>query len=183
MNIFFIDLDPVTCAEYHLDKHVIKMILEYSQLLSTSHRLLDGHQSESRTKMNRRTTLWTLDDDRESLLYKATHCNHPSAIWARKSSGNYTWLQSLLVNLSTEYTFRYGKHHKCERDGLIARLGCLPNNIPYGEMTPILLAMPDKYKIIDGIESYRNYYRFGKPHIHSWKGKIAGRPIPSWINN
>lgn len=43
--------------------------------------------------------------------------------------------------------------------------------------------MPDKYKTNDGIESYRNYYRFDKPHIHSWTGKIAGRSIPSWINN
>jgi hypothetical protein len=158
------------------------MILEYSQLLSTSHRLLDGIAIESHTKLNRRQTLWTLNDDRELLLYKATHCNHPSAIWARKSSSNYRWLHSLLISLSKEYTFRYGKHHKCERDGLINNLSNLPNNIPLGEMSPMLLAMPDKYKTNDGIESYRNYYRLGKTHIHSWKGKIAGRPLPTWIN-
>ena len=181
MNIFQLDTDPKICAEYHLDKHVVKMILEYSQLLSTSHRILDGQHTESRTKTGRRTTTWRLDDDRDSILYKATHNNHPSAIWARKSSGNYQWLQTLLASLASEYTFRYGRKHKCETDGLIARLATLPTNIHIGDMTPILLAMPDDYKVADGVESYRNYYRLGKPHIHSWKGKVAGRPVPSWI--
>lgn len=182
MNIFALDNDPKTCAEYHLDKHCIKMILEYSQLLSTAHRLLDGKQSESLTKTGRRTTTWRLDDDRDSILYKATHSNHPSAIWARKSSGNYKWLQTLLVSLAKEYNFRYGRHHKCETDGLIARLESLPNNIPIAEMTPVLLAMPDEYKVSkDPVRCYREYYRYGKPHIHSWKGKIAGRPVPPWI--
>lgn len=28
MNIFVLDLDPKTCAAYHCDKHVVKMIVE-----------------------------------------------------------------------------------------------------------------------------------------------------------
>ena len=28
MNIFHLDEDPETCAVYHCDKHVVKMILE-----------------------------------------------------------------------------------------------------------------------------------------------------------
>jgi hypothetical protein len=181
MNIFALDTDVIACARYHLDKHVVKMILEYSQLLSTAHRILDGQQSATLSKTGRRSTTWRLDDHRESLLYKATHNNHPSAIWARQSSGNYQWLQALLVSLCAEYTYRYGKNHKCERDGLVATLKQLPKNIPVGDLTPVLLAMPDEYKVPDHVESYRNYYRLGKPHIHSWKGKIAGREVPSWI--
>jgi len=42
MNIFYLDNDPKVCAEMHNDKHCIKMILEYAQLLSTAHRVLDG---------------------------------------------------------------------------------------------------------------------------------------------
>ncbi len=37
MNIFYLDNDPKVCAEMHNDKHCIKMILEYAQLLSTAH--------------------------------------------------------------------------------------------------------------------------------------------------
>jgi hypothetical protein len=33
MNIFYLDKDPETCAQYHCDKHVVKMILETAQLL------------------------------------------------------------------------------------------------------------------------------------------------------
>ena len=41
MNIFFLDKDPIIAAQYHCDKHCVKMILEYAQLLSTAHRVLD----------------------------------------------------------------------------------------------------------------------------------------------
>ena len=41
MNVFFLDTRPDTAAEMHCDKHVTKMIIEYGQLLSTAHRVLD----------------------------------------------------------------------------------------------------------------------------------------------
>jgi hypothetical protein len=44
MNIFYLDEDPKICAQYHCDKHVVKMIIEYAQLLSTAHRVLDGFE-------------------------------------------------------------------------------------------------------------------------------------------
>lgn len=33
------------CANAHVDKHVVNMILEYAQLLSTAHRVLDEQLS------------------------------------------------------------------------------------------------------------------------------------------
>ena len=42
MNIFYLDHDVYKCAEMHNNKHTVKMILEYAQLLSTAHRFLDG---------------------------------------------------------------------------------------------------------------------------------------------
>ncbi len=42
MNIFYLDSDPRICAQMHNDKHCVKMILEYAQLLSTAHRVIDG---------------------------------------------------------------------------------------------------------------------------------------------
>ena len=35
MNIFVLDDDIEKCARYHCDKHVVKMILESAQMLST----------------------------------------------------------------------------------------------------------------------------------------------------
>ena len=37
MNIFVLDLDPQKAAEYHCNKHVVKMILESAQMLCTAH--------------------------------------------------------------------------------------------------------------------------------------------------
>ena len=55
MNIFYLDKDTKTCAEMHVDKHVVKMIVEYAQLLSTAHRMLDGVKTEARSKTGRKT--------------------------------------------------------------------------------------------------------------------------------
>ena len=112
MNIFYLDNDPKICAQMHVDKHCIKMILEYAQLLSTAHRILDGTVSIGLGKTGRKQTRYVLPDDRESVLYSATHLNHPSAVWCRQSAMNYHWLYTLLVECCKEYTYRYGKIHK-----------------------------------------------------------------------
>ena len=106
----------------HVDKHCVKMILEYAQLLSTAHRILDGTQSVGLSKTGRKQTRYVLPDDRESMLYSATHINHPSAIWCRQSAQNYLWLTDLLNFLCAEYTYRYGKTHKIESTGLLRKL-------------------------------------------------------------
>ena len=36
MNLFYLDSDHDTCAEYHVDKHVNKMQLEAAQLICTN---------------------------------------------------------------------------------------------------------------------------------------------------
>jgi hypothetical protein len=154
MNIFFLHWDPRICAMMHVDKHVIKMILETCQLLCTTH-----HVTESKYVPP----------------YKLTHKNHPSTKWVRESQGNYNYLINLGKELCKEYTYRYGKIHKCQ--SYIEEMG---NNIPpipdNGFTTPAL-AMPNEYKSKDVVESYRSYYYFEKMDLHSWKK----RDIPDWI--
>ena len=58
MNIFFLDDDPKMCAQAHCDKHVVKMILEYAQIMSTAHRVLNS------------------PSDLTESMYKITHENH-----------------------------------------------------------------------------------------------------------
>ena len=53
MNIFYLSKDPHTAAIQHVDKHVVKMIVEYGQLLSTAHRMNDGVKTEARSKTGR----------------------------------------------------------------------------------------------------------------------------------
>jgi len=171
MNIFYLDNNPKTCAEMHVDKHCVKMILEYAQLLSTTHRYLDGILSVGLSKSGRKQQRYVLSDDREHILYSATHINHPSAIWVRQSEQNYRWLFTLFCELLKEYTYRYGKLHACEK--LVTTLGRPPKNIdmdkPFTEPTP---AMPDHYKVAgDSIKSYQNYYLGDKTRMFSWKNR------------
>ena len=77
MNIFYLHEDPIQNAKWHIDKHIVKMPIEYAQLMSTAHRMLDGEMYIDRTANNRRIKRWRLNDERESVLYKASHINQP----------------------------------------------------------------------------------------------------------
>ena len=175
MNIFYLDHDVHKCAEYHVDRHAVKMILEYAQLLSTAHRILDGVLSAGVSATGRKKTVYVLADDRDTVLYSATHINHPSAVWVRQSDKNYDWLFSLFQALMDEYTYRYGKVHACSK--LEMHLARLPNNIPQKPFTQPTPAMPDDVKVVgDSIKSYRNYYINNKIHLATWKK----RDVPLW---
>lgn len=182
MNIFYLHPVPSECAKLHNDKHVVKMILEYAQLLSTAHRVLDGNEVNELTANGRRIKRWKLEDNfLDSNLYKSTHSNHPSAVWVRQSKENYIWLANMLIALCEEYTYRYGKTHKVERSGLcFILLKNVPKNIGSNGFTEPTPAMPDEHKVInDSIQSYINYYVNAKQHLASWKK----RTVPSWYVN
>jgi hypothetical protein len=156
MNIFYLDSDPVIAAKAMTDKHVVKMILESAQLLSTAHRVLDGEPVVQLSASGRRLTRYThatLDD----VLYKSTHINHPSNIWLRESKSNYLWLYKHFIALCYEYTNRYQKIHSTYTK-LHNVLNHSPDNILDTNQTKVKLAMPIEYHLNDAIESYRLYY-------------------------
>lgn len=180
INIFYLDKDQYACARDHLDKHVVKMILEYAQLLSTAHRVLDGIITQGVSATGRRRKSYVVGDSREGHLYAATHVNHPSAIWVRKSRENYLWLANMLVILCEEYTHRYGKSHKVERDGLCWLLKTVPTNIGAEGWSEPTTAMPEDYKVPgDAITSYRTYYLKDKVRIARW----TNRSMPNWFSD
>jgi hypothetical protein len=81
MNIFYLHNDPKQCAEWHVDKHVSKMLVEYAQLMSTAHRVLDGEEYTAYSKNNRKVKRWRLSNpNEENTIYKACHVNHPSPL-------------------------------------------------------------------------------------------------------
>lgn len=177
MNIFYLDPNTTKCAEYHVDRHCVKMIVEYAQLLSTAHRVLDGVEYVD-TSSGRKIKRWKLDSSYEPILYKATHINHPSAVWVRQSYKNYMWLRSLLYRLCKEYTYRYGKVHKVESSGLYEALSYAPINIKPGVFTEPTQAMPDIYKVVgDSVQSYINYYLGDKQRMFKWKN----RDVPYFV--
>jgi hypothetical protein len=187
MNIFYISENPVEAAEWMVDKHVVKMILESAQLLSTAHRLLDGREIKLEVQVEqedgklktRKKKWWLLDDAREEVIYSATHINHPSCVWTRTSIENYTWLVDHFFALMQEYTYRYDKQHKCFGE-ISYMLQSPPKNLQEFDWTPMPSCMDDKYIISENpVENYRNYYKSGKTHLHSWKKREA----PEWLTS
>lgn len=160
MNIFYLDHNPYNSAEMMSDKHVVKMILESAQILSTAHRVLDGQPYTHVSKKGRKVKRYNhpLYDDR---LYQSAYANHPCNVWVRESHENYRWLYDHFAGLCFEYTKRFNKIHKADEQ-LHVRLSFLPNNIPNKRMTPAPQAMPRKYHDTDSIVAYRNYYRAEK---------------------
>ena len=88
MNIFFLDKNPQKAAEYLCDKHVPKMLLESSQMLSTA---VQRH-------------LGTIED-----LYKPAYPKHPMTIWVGHTRQNFIWALENAVFISQEYYKRFNK--------------------------------------------------------------------------
>lgn len=158
MNIFYLSKSPEKAATYMYNKHVVKMILESAQLLCTAHIELDGNNNQ--------------------VPYKATHKNHPSAIWTRSCDKNYLWLYRHMIALGEEYTRRYNKKHltilKCEKT-----LCKLPKNInKLNSTTEMPQCMPDQYKVEgDSVGAYWNYYEQEKHSVRNSNENIITRQI------
>ena len=188
MNRFILSKDPGIAGLMHCDKHVVKMILEEAQMLSTAHRILDGtmviqeRQVEGTNKV-RKIKHWVHPDpDMDKVLYRATHINHPCAIWSRVCRDNYLWGYELLESLCEEYTHRYGKKHATEGK-LLKALSNAPHHIQYGQqLTEFPQAMPDDCKRADPVEGYRQYYIQHKARFAKWTNRVPPHWWPSEIN-
>lgn len=153
MNIFYLDEDLEKCAQYHCDKHVVKMITEYAQLLCSAYYFTSNVPEN---------------------IYKLTHKNHPCAIWTRESLSNWVWLRELGLRLYKEYKHRYNnKIHKSAET--IEKLN-VPELKDVG-ITKRPQAMPDQYKHMNPVIAYRNYYNGDKQHLLKYKN----REVPSFI--
>lgn len=184
MNIFVLHQNPYEAARQHCDKHVVKMILEYGQLLSTAHRLLDGilhvaTDEEGRVKPKK---LWLLDGEDvclkeeaggmrwtvvNSRCYQVAHANHPCSVWARETDSNYHWLYQLFDGCLREYEGRYHRRHSASR--IREFLSVAPKVIKRDQLTPFVQAMPNEYKNKDAVEAYRAFYIGSKVRFARWK--------------
>ena len=196
MNLFILSLDPAKIAEYMMDKHIAKIILEAVQMLCTTKRILDADDP-----------ILVEMDNTVGGVYKIAHKNHPVTIWCRASHANFIWTLDLIDSMHTEWKYRYNhpqeKQHKSFTVAQYLRTHT-PDAQKFekvktpGIMTPFALAMPDEFKvrasrtsssdcatgtsqgkdIYDAVASYRSYYLSEpKRRIAKW-GKRRG--MPGW---
>ena len=159
MNIFAIDSNPRVAAQWHLDKHIIKMPLEHAQCLCTISYHLHDHIYP-----------W--------LGYKATWNNSPLIKWICASVHNWIWLRELAVELEGEFHARYD-HTRPHKAVDVIRTLSAPD-IPHIPMTPFYQAMPPFLRHADSVHGYRNCYALGKFHLWGWKWQNRR---PPWLHD
>ena len=160
MTIFVTDPCPIKSAQSQCDKHVVKMVLESAQMLSTAWRIWDADWSENHE------------------LYKSAYAKHPCTVWVQQATENYTWLYDHFSALSDEYTHRYSKHHASSR--LLDALANVPEYHTHTR-TNFALAMPEEYKSDCAYTSYRNYLVNEKQSFARWVKDPSRKPI--WWEN
>lgn len=179
MNIFVVDENPYTAAHDLCDKHVVKMIVETAQMLSTAHRVIDGTQTIRVTASNRKIKHWVHPNpEMDEVLCLPTMVNHPCTAWSMKNDSNYLWLWDHGMGLLGEYTKRYGKVHSMqELYGYY--LLTAPEKIPNGKLTPFAQAMPEQYRCDNAVTAYRNYYIGEKKRFAKW----SRSQVPLWFSH
>tara|TARA_B100001996_G_C18494020_1_gene528784 strand:+ start:222 stop:743 length:522 start_codon:yes stop_codon:yes gene_type:complete len=170
MNIFVTDPSPILSAQCLPDKHVVKMPLETSQMLSIVCSDKWGH---GYGKLHKK-------DGSEYSTDKGAFRNHPCTVWANESLINTWWLISHGVALCMEYKHRYGKVHSCSKTILEAAslIPIRPPTIPKS----FARAMPDEFKNDDSIDTFTAYKKYisSKPWV---KNNYLRKPDrkPNWI--
>jgi hypothetical protein len=178
MNIFVLDRNQELCAQYHNNKHIVKMILESTQLLSTAYYEY-GPVSSFAVSENESIIFYNnqkIEGFPRLSFYKPTHRNHICAKWARSTQQNWEWLLKLGKELCKEYTFRFKKTHSCE--SILEWMELNPPKLKDDKLEEFVCAMPKVYyeTVENPIISYRLYYTFGKDHLANW----GNRGEPQW---
>ncbi len=154
MNIFVLDLDIETCAQYHADQHVIKMILESAQMLCT-----------------------VLHQQGIPAPYRPTHAHHPCTLWAGASLRNWIWLRTLTLELNKEYRYRY-ERTRDHKSAVVVKSLPQPPLTDHG-LTEFAQVMPDQYRVPgDAVQAYRNFYIGEKSSFATW----TKRTRPAWFS-
>lgn len=155
MNIFFLDKNHKKCAQYHVDRHCVKIITEANQCMASAY-------------------------PKGVAPYKWAYHNHPMTVWVRKSLSNFIWTLDYTFALCSEYSFRYNNRvHKGE-----GVANWYKNNYPsipdigFTEPPRCFGKLKETIKETNCVyEDYRQYYIKGKSHLFSWKN----RDQPKWI--
>ncbi len=187
MNIFFLSALVKLAAQYHNNRHVVKMISETCHLLSTAWWALNAQDAEVLFK--------------QGLIWKSTHAQHPCAVWARAYVNNYVWLASLGIALCDEFELRFSGAPHAARAKLEWLSANAPRSIPCTppsslhfqcQVTLPPQCMPEAYVVPgDPVAGYRQYYQCAdKAKLRWWAprssaqldGSESGeRFVPEWF--
>ena len=161
MNLFILDRMPSIAAQFNNDAHVRKIILEAIEMMGYAYD--DG------------------DFKPWPWLHKTgRHVNHPMSIWVRDTRQNFDWTLQHAYALCEEFTFRFGKIHKCQ-----AHLDWIASNLPLDNLPSLFQTdwprcfaeYKQSIELSDNaVFDYRRYYMIAKRHLAKW----TRRGEPEW---
>lgn len=167
MNAFYVDADPVKAAQSLCDQHVVKMVLETAQILSTLART------------------WPVAETVATFLYRPTHERHPVVLAAARSDAYLDWLIRHGRGLAAEYEHRFGRVHASARviDAAAEALGWKAHVVQLLKPGEVPLCLPDYLHGPDPVLAYRAYYRV---KASEWAALGRGmrwtrREVPAWM--
>jgi len=157
MNLFILSNHLESNVKYHVDRHVVKMPIEATQLCCTVARERCG-----------------LD-----IGYKSTYVNHPVTAWVGATLGNFVWTTLYAKALFAEYTYRYNRVHASQLvlELLLENMHPIEKMLPAGGMTEHYKAVSPELKELEPVLAYRAYYLKHKRRLFNW----TKREVPSWI--
>ena len=182
MNIFVLHEDPKVAAQMHCERHILKMIIEHTQMMAATyyHTIGINRKKEILENQEKVSSLFSgfprKDENGNDNPYKISHVNHPCTVWTRASLSNFNWLLDCTKALCEEFTYRYKGIHSVE--SIVDWMYQNPPQIEDIGLTPFAQAIPDFYKGSDPIEAYRKYYAFKTSYMKvNWK---LEERTPSW---
>ena len=147
MNIFAVNNDPCLAARDLPDKLVVKMPTECIQMLIPWAFNTHGSYIQKPDGTQYRTKGFA---------------HHPCSKWLYEDVSNVVWLMFHAMELSAEYTRRYGKEHGVnyalqQLDALLSAHYDVETH-DWSDHTEFVQAMPDEFKVpSDPVQGYRNY--------------------------
>jgi len=184
MDIFILHENPKEAAIMHCERHILKMIIEHTQMLAAAyyHTIGISRKKEIAENQEKVSQLFKgfprKDEDGNDKPYAITHVNHPCTVWTRESLTNFNWLLDCTKYMCEEFTYRYGGKHSVEF--IIDWMYENPPNLKDIGLTEFAQAMPDVYKSDSATEAYRKYYAYKTTYMKvNWK---LEERIPNWWN-
>jgi hypothetical protein len=167
MNIFLLDKDLTRSAEYMVDSHVRKMLIEATQMLCIAVAWHHGYIVDTVDPYGKRHYS---KFEQMSGVYKYTksQASHPCTLWARTCRNNAMYLERYAYEMIAEYEHRFGKKPSLVRATLKTCMKLLrePGRLPaLDKPTKFIQCMNPIYHDRSAVKAYRKYYKATKQHL------------------
>lgn len=189
MNIFILseEREPLVHyaqqAQFHIDKHVVKMIAESVQMLVTS---LSFHANYD-SMIGKLAAAAHIANNLPCKPLSAGMTKHPCTQWTCSSIENFNYLACLALQLCYEHQYRYplsAQHAYMDwLSALVAELKMMGFGQTYAIPDKFAVAVKDANKRsiatdhVDALDIYRSYYVRDKRAIATWKKRMK----PMWF--